>query len=85
MVQASGDAHLSNFGLFASPERTMVFDTNDFVGALRDPAENSDSVAWSEGQCLEHQRVERAVQAVRGGHDGIEVAVGKALYPGCLG
>ena len=25
-VQASGDAHLSNFGLFASPERTLVFD-----------------------------------------------------------
>jgi hypothetical protein len=30
IVQASGDAHLSNFGLFASPERTLVFDTNDF-------------------------------------------------------
>jgi DNA-binding transcriptional MerR regulator len=26
LVQASGDAHLSNFGLFASPERTLVFD-----------------------------------------------------------
>ena len=25
VVQASGDAHLSNFGLFASPERTLVF------------------------------------------------------------
>jgi uncharacterized protein (DUF2252 family) len=30
LVQASGDAHLSNFGLFASPERTLVFDANDF-------------------------------------------------------
>ncbi len=29
-VQACGDAHLSNFGLFASPERTLVFDLNDF-------------------------------------------------------
>jgi uncharacterized protein (DUF2252 family) len=29
-VQASGDAHLSNFGLFASAERTLVFDANDF-------------------------------------------------------
>src|SRR5258708_4816229 len=28
LVQASGDAHLSNFGLFASPERTLVFDSN---------------------------------------------------------
>src|SRR5437899_1362797 len=26
IVQASGDAHLSNFGLFASPERSLVFD-----------------------------------------------------------
>jgi uncharacterized protein (DUF2252 family) len=29
-VQASGDAHISNFGLFASPERILVFDANDF-------------------------------------------------------
>lgn len=28
--QICGDAHLSNFGLFASPERRMVFDVNDF-------------------------------------------------------
>ena len=30
MVQACGDAHLVNFGLFASPERQLVFDVNDF-------------------------------------------------------
>src|SRR5690349_22523176 len=30
IVQASGDAHCANFGLFASPERTLVFDANDF-------------------------------------------------------
>jgi uncharacterized protein (DUF2252 family) len=29
-VQCCGDAHLSNFGLFASPERRLVFDINDF-------------------------------------------------------
>ncbi|WP_448222354.1 DUF2252 domain-containing protein [Gordonia iterans] len=29
-TQLSGDAHLSNFGLFLSPERRMVFDLNDF-------------------------------------------------------
>ncbi|TQL60029.1 uncharacterized protein (DUF2252 family) [Oryzihumus leptocrescens] len=29
-VQACGDAHLSNFGVYASPERRMVFDVNDF-------------------------------------------------------
>jgi uncharacterized protein (DUF2252 family) len=34
LVQASGDAHLGNFGLFASPERTLVFDANDFDETL---------------------------------------------------
>jgi uncharacterized protein (DUF2252 family) len=29
-VQLCGDAHLSNFGLFASPERRLIFDVNDF-------------------------------------------------------
>jgi uncharacterized protein (DUF2252 family) len=29
-VQACGDCHLSNFGLFATPERNLVFDINDF-------------------------------------------------------
>lgn len=29
-VQLCGDAHLTNFGIFASPERQMVFDINDF-------------------------------------------------------
>ena len=29
-VQLCGDAHLSNFGLFGSPERSLVFDLNDF-------------------------------------------------------
>jgi uncharacterized protein (DUF2252 family) len=29
-VQCCGDAHLSNFGMFASPERRLVFDINDF-------------------------------------------------------
>jgi uncharacterized protein (DUF2252 family) len=39
LVQASGDAHLSNFGLFASPERTLVFDLNDFDETLPGPWE----------------------------------------------
>lgn len=29
-VQLCGDAHLSNFGLFAAPDRSVVFDVNDF-------------------------------------------------------
>ena len=38
-VQACGDAHLSNFGLFASPERRLVFDINDFDETLPAPWE----------------------------------------------
>jgi hypothetical protein len=35
----SGDAHLNNFGLFASPERRLVFDVNDFDETLPGPWE----------------------------------------------
>jgi uncharacterized protein (DUF2252 family) len=38
-VQACGDAHLSNFGVFASPERHLVFDINDFDETLPGPWE----------------------------------------------
>jgi uncharacterized protein (DUF2252 family) len=38
-VQACGDAHLSNFGIFASPERALVFDLNDFDETLPGPWE----------------------------------------------
>jgi uncharacterized protein (DUF2252 family) len=38
-VQACGDAHLVNFGLFASPERTLLFDVNDFDETSRAPWE----------------------------------------------
>ncbi|HEY1641636.1 MAG TPA: DUF2252 domain-containing protein [Streptosporangiaceae bacterium] len=39
VVQACGDAHLSNFGFFASPERRLVFDVNDFDETLPAPWE----------------------------------------------
>jgi uncharacterized protein (DUF2252 family) len=39
LAQSCGDAHLSNFGVFASPERTLVFDINDFDETLRGPWE----------------------------------------------
>ena len=38
-VQLCGDAHLSNFGAFASPERQLVFDVNDFDETLPGPFE----------------------------------------------
>jgi uncharacterized protein (DUF2252 family) len=38
-VQLCGDAHLSNFGAFASPERELLFDLNDFDETLPGPFE----------------------------------------------
>ena len=38
-VQLCGDAHLSNFGGYASPERTLLFDLNDFDETLPGPFE----------------------------------------------
>jgi uncharacterized protein (DUF2252 family) len=38
-AQLCGDAHLSNFGVFASPERRLMFDLNDFDETLPGPFE----------------------------------------------
>jgi uncharacterized protein (DUF2252 family) len=38
-TQLCGDAHLSNFGAFASPERVLLFDVNDFDETLPGPFE----------------------------------------------
>lgn len=38
-VQLCGDAHLSNFGAFAAPDRQLVFDVNDFDETLPGPFE----------------------------------------------
>ncbi len=38
-VQACGDAHLSNFGAFAAPNRSLIFDLNDFDETLPAPWE----------------------------------------------
>jgi len=38
-AQLCGDAHLSNFGVFAAPDRHLVFDTNDFDETLPGPFE----------------------------------------------
>lgn len=39
LVPSCGDAHVSNFGLYASPQRTLVFDLNDFDEAAWGPWE----------------------------------------------
>jgi uncharacterized protein (DUF2252 family) len=38
-VQLCGDAHLSNFGVFAAPDRRLVWDVNDFDETLPGPRE----------------------------------------------
>jgi uncharacterized protein (DUF2252 family) len=38
-VQACGDCHIANFGLFATPERNLIFDINDFDETLPAPWE----------------------------------------------
>jgi uncharacterized protein (DUF2252 family) len=42
-VQLCGDAHLSNFGAFASPERRLLFDLNDFDETLPGPSSTTSS------------------------------------------
>ena len=42
-VQACGDAHLMNFGGFATPERNIFFDINDFDETLRRPGSGTSS------------------------------------------
>ena len=39
VAQLCGDCHISNFGMFASPERSLVFDLNDFDETLPGPFE----------------------------------------------
>lgn len=39
VAQVCGDCHINNFGLFASPERRLVFDLNDFDETLPGPFE----------------------------------------------
>ncbi|HEV3087952.1 MAG TPA: DUF2252 domain-containing protein [Candidatus Elarobacter sp.] len=39
VTQISGDAHVANFGGYASPERRLVFDVNDFDETVRGPWE----------------------------------------------
>src|SRR4051794_37415524 len=66
-VQCCGDAHLSNFGVFAAPDRALVFDLNDFDETLPAPFE------WDvkrlvaslvvAARCNGHRRKEQAAAA----------------------
>ena len=71
-VQACGDCHLMNFGLFATPERNLVFDINDFDETLPAPWEwdvkrlaVSFVVAARDSQFTKQQAQAVAVECVR--------------------
>jgi len=77
-VQCCGDAHLSNFGGFASPERELVFDLNDFDETLPGPWEwdlkrlaASMAVATRERGCARRARREIVRGSVRGYREAI--------------
>ncbi len=72
-AQLCGDAHLSNFGVFASPERRLVFDLNDFDETLPGPWEwdvkrlaVSMEVAGRENNYSDKQRRAIVMQTVAG-------------------
>jgi uncharacterized protein (DUF2252 family) len=77
-VQACGDAHLSNFGVFAAPDRRLVFDLNDFDESLPAPWEwdvkrlvASFAIAAREGGLGRKQRRAVAEAAARAYRDSV--------------
>lgn len=72
MVQACGDAHISNLGFYGSPERSLVFDINDFDETLRAPFEwDLKRLAASIAIAAQHRNASEAEQVA---------AVRSALY-----
>jgi uncharacterized protein (DUF2252 family) len=70
-AQLCGDAHLANFGLFASPDRRLVFDLNDFDETLAGPWEwdlkrlaASMVVAGRENGLSQQERADVVLEAV---------------------
>lgn len=70
-VQACGDCHLLNFGAFATPERKLVFDINDFDETLPAPWE------WD----IKRLAVSFLVAAQ---DNGIEVETGRLIAKACV-
>jgi len=71
-VQACGDCHLLNFGLFATPERNLIFDINDFDETLPAPWEFdvkrlavSFVVAGRDDKLSDRQAKDAAIECVR--------------------
>jgi uncharacterized protein (DUF2252 family) len=63
-VQICGDAHLSNFGAYGSPDRELVFDLNDFDETLPGPWEwDVKRLAASFSIAARHNGLDRSAQA----------------------
>jgi uncharacterized protein (DUF2252 family) len=79
-VQACGDAHLSNFGAFAAPDRRLVFDLNDFDESLPGPWEwdvkrlaASFAIAGRENGFKRKERGAAVLEAARSYRDSMRV------------
>lgn len=77
-VQACGDAHISNFGFFNSPERRTVFDINDFDETLPGPWEwdvkrlaASVEICGRDRGLSQSQRDEMVLRCARGYREGM--------------
>jgi uncharacterized protein (DUF2252 family) len=77
-VQACGDAHLSNFGAFAAPDRRLVFDLNDFDESLPGPWEwdvkrlaASFAIAGRENGFKRKERAASVLEAARSYRDSM--------------
>ncbi len=77
-VQACGDAHLANFGIYGTPERNLVFDLNDFDETLPGPWEwdlkrlaASVAVAGRANNLPDNACADAAYSAVRSYHESI--------------
>ena len=85
-VQLCGDAHLSNFGVFASPERNLVFDLNDFDETLPGPFEwdvkrmaASFAIAAQNNGFTEHEVIRITLASVRAYRETMAVFAGMGL------
>ena len=78
MVLASGDAHLANFGIFASPERRLLFDLNDFDESYPAPWEwdvkRLAASIWIHGRTNSHTE-EQCRSSVLAGVNGYREAI----------
>jgi uncharacterized protein (DUF2252 family) len=83
-VQACGDAHLSNFGAFAAPDRRLVFDLNDFDESLPGPWEwdvkrlaASFAIAGRENGFKRRERGAAVLEAARSYRDSMRTFAGQ--------